>query len=202
MYRALISSVGSCPSRELLALQRSIVDQFRHSPYCSTVLVEGDAPHEPLSDEARHKVEYNVHDERLRDSTSARTVVVQFSGQSELSKLLRDVKVDSWNEVQPIRDPYPTSYQIQNLTTLRKLNPVVRFSVFRFGRLVLPVTERKSPLKDGLDRMTLMDSLYSIYAQFLPVRYRELPSDQLAQAVRLNYETCAGMSSINNSSMS
>jgi hypothetical protein len=34
------------------------------------------------------------------------------------------------------------------------------------------------------------------------VRYRELPTDQLAQAVRLNYETCAGMRSLIISSMS
>ena len=70
--------------------------------------------------------------------------------------------------------------------------PDARISVFQCGRII----PTDADLTEGTNRgwkETILDDTYRIVSQFLPTKYREIEPRHLAQAIRLNYETCERM---------
>ena len=67
--------------------------------------------------------------------------------------------------------------------------PDSRISVFKHGRILC--SDAAPSFLKGRSYLDLaLDTSYPIHSQFLPARYREIEASHLAQAIRLNYETC------------
>ncbi len=67
--------------------------------------------------------------------------------------------------------------------------PDSRISVFKHSR-ILCSDASPSFIKGRSYKDITLDTSYPILSQFLPARYREIEASHLAQAIRLNYETC------------
>ncbi len=195
-YRAIISNIGkSAHAPELVHLRRSLVQQFTHSPFCSRILIqrsEEDLSVEVLLREIPGKSDgfTSTKDIYIPDIHPNDLVVqlpfstpIEFDG--ECMK-----RITSWNIVQPIRTSFPNSSQAVIIQNLTGLAPHVRITAFRYGRLCLSNQISKDAYNGSLSSKRIADLFYSIYSDFLPVKYRAILTENLAQAIRLNYETC------------
>lgn len=187
MYRVIIPgtfTIGEFKSSSLGPhLIRKLVDQFTASRRCSEIVLE-DCIIEG------------------KDNPKA-TSLKKFESSGEWKELLNLIithdisyfkhiplkNTDSVVHLSPISQHNKISTHFRNLSSLY---PQSRISVFEYGRIMN--SDAGAPALAGR-RFTdkAKDLSYPLLSQFLHARYREIEAKHLAQAVRLNYETCERM---------
>ncbi len=80
----------------------------------------------------------------------------------------------------------------QKIEEIEAQYPDARISVFKCGRILDRDDSGHGQVRRDYTE-NVVDTVYPILSQFLPARYREIDSKHLAQAIRLNFETCNRM---------
>lgn len=187
MYRVIIPgtfAIGEFKSSSLGPhLIRKLVDQFSASPRCSEIVLEDSII-------------------ESKDNPKA-TSFKRFESSGEWKELLNLIithdishfkhiplkNTDSVVHFSSISQHNKISTHVQNISSLY---PLSRISVFEYGRIMN--SDAGAPELAGrrfADKAK--DLSYPLLSQFLHARYREIEAKHLAQAVRLNYETCERM---------
>ena len=191
MYRAVIASNlvkrSTISDLTLAVLRRELVQQFVASPMCSEVVVERSDVDSliPLNTPAHAKLS-SITAYSALPKTGARDLIVNVG--FGVSPRLDAAQIDHLVLVTSIF----SKRQIDTVRQHLSGNPPI--SVFQTGRVIPTLSLDKGTDISSLRprRQVVEDAMYPIMSQFLPSRFREIQSKNLAQAIRLNYETCAG----------
>ena len=187
----MLSNAYYWPNKVTDNFRRHLLNQFIHSPLCSSIsLYEGDNS-EWLDGISSSKIE-SKPDERSLPDKKAKAFYVQ-SGKFQMP-IDKSEPIDSIGVIVSKYAKFPSAEERRSIEKLISIHPDCRISIFKIGR-ILPsqdLSNNKPFLRSRKD--LLADGAYSIMSQFLPVRFREIHANHLALAVRLNYETCQGMS--------
>ncbi len=183
MFRAIIPGQllrGTRSTSVPHHLTEKLLQQFSASPYCSEILV-------PESN-------------GLMFGNSPKIVPVSDISDHPNTNRLQTLVIGSGSDIEHPRDDVPLSLVILSsifgsngktpaLQELSKKFPAARISVFRYSRILC--SDAGSDIMKARElKDVCLDSGYPIFSQFLPARYREIEASHLAQAIRLNYETC------------
>jgi hypothetical protein len=192
MYRVIVNSnFPSLFSSKLgrAALLKGVVDQFNVSAACSIVFTD----FIDITQSADIKVPSKTKAiESFHYADPTPTVLI-----ADLNSDIFDVgvsKIESIALIAPLLGKESREKTLDSLVNSWVTRaPDARISVFQIGRIIPSSADLK-----GAEPQTrlevIQDNLYPILSQFLPVKYREIEPAHLAQAIRLNYETCERMS--------
>ena len=190
MYRAIIASTREVPSRSFKQLRKELVTQFRFSPLCEKVLVEKDRVvlDDDLKNLTSDKVEIFTDLSELKLENTKSIGIIPSTLGSNIGVL---GQLDSIILIKSIYTKEIDPCEAETIAKLRVRNPELRASVFAIGRIIQDLPADESLMSLPMSKMEIVqDNLYPIYSQFLPARFREISPRNLAQAIRLNYETC------------
>lgn len=185
MYRALIGTASS----ELFNasrnenLYRCLLRQLIHSPLTDSVTALSQSPDESILKDFGSNPKFRRIDGDVDSSVDLPSALFLLNGESELGSA-RNARLDHICLISSIFTKFPGAREEGFLDQLREKNPGARISVFRIGRVLAVEGEGR------FDSEVLMDKAYEVGSQFLPAKYREISANHLAQAMRLNYETC------------
>ncbi len=190
MYRAIIAPVLPTAPRAIFQLRYELVKQFINSPLCSRVLVHRD---EAILDDSYTKLQNQkmtiLESIEGNNASDCRSIVVFPHLPVILST--KDLSLDRIVTVESIfkKSNQGTAYVIKNAEhSANRQNA----SVFQVG--YISPCDGPHPVDVPLTAVeNLYDQLYPIACQFLPARFRNIQAHHLAQAIRLNYETCEFM---------
>ena len=165
------------------------MDQFNASAGCSAVFTDLSGMNQSAELKIPKKAE-SIDVFECSDPTS--TVLV-----SDLSSGIRDVtgsNIQSIALIAPILGKESRDKSLDSVVNSWAARaPDARISVFQIGRII-PSSSNLNTGESQTRLEIIQDNLYPILSQFLPVKYREIEPAHLAQAIRLNYETCERMS--------
>jgi hypothetical protein len=202
MYRAVIVSKPTKNSkiRALTAtlLKRDLVRQFVASPMCSSVAVDiVDTNHPNLKSKLQDSkiVRFSSYSDLAQ--SSAPNLLVNIGG-----NLPEDFEVDQVDRLVLVS----SIFNRPDIDALRRrlkglvAGKPVPVSVFETGHILPSFSKEDAVEETGMrsKKDVVGDAVYSIGSQFLSAKYREIQSKHLAQAIRLNYETCEGEFDANN----
>ena len=180
MYRAIIPGhilQGGISTSIPHHLTEKLLTQFSASSRCSSIFID---PAAGFSVDKFPKVKESNSD--LSDGTKAFAICTE---DDNLGTFVSD-QVFSIAVLSPFFRSTKLNQALENWTASF---PEARISVFKYGR-ILSSDADPSFLKGRKIPDMLADKSYPIMSQFLPARYRELEARHLAQAIRLNLETC------------
>ena len=144
---------------------------------------------DPLSKIVTTKARYFKDFDELGDSSMPCFVV---SMTESPDPAVGSLSLAGFSHIGSIFKKFPSKEDLLLYQDLKKAHPGIRISSFRVGR-VLPWL-RKGDSDDPAFIQSRgekwQDSAYAIGSQFLPARFREIESKDLALAIRLNFETC------------
>jgi hypothetical protein len=174
-------------------LRTELIKQFKFSPLCREVFVEKDPV---IFDHALRNIPSDKVHEFSEDlhslDSGTRNIGIFMDGANCNPGGLH--KFDSLVFVKSIYSQKLGVCESEIINKSRVEYPALRVSVFKIGRIIPDnLGEEASSLLPKSKADVVMDNLYPIYSQFLPARFREISPRDLAQAVRLNYETCEVM---------
>jgi len=191
MYRAIVGSIGDTPNAALKELRLELVKQFRFSPLCANLYIQKD----PIildtnfADQIGGKVEYYESNKNIFGQKPVFAIIPNSNGlmQNELAAR----RMDSIAFLSSIYMNRATPDLSEIVKTLRVSSPDARITSFNIGRLIRSESDNKNTYSCPRSRTEILcDSIYPIYSQFVPSRYREITPKDLALAIRMNYETC------------
>lgn len=191
MYRAIIASLPSSSAIGIKALRRDLIEQFAHSPLCSGVLVQREET--LLSDPAKRISSSKVQafeDFGQLPVSDPPQLLVGFGPMYPYP--VNSLNLAGFCHVGSLLRRFPSIDESNLYSDLKRRNVGVRITSFRVGR-VLPrfkKEDKDDPEFAQSKREQIEDTAFSIGSQFLPAKYREIESKDLALAIRLNFETC------------
>lgn len=195
MYRLVLSpAVNShSPVRpSLFPLVARVVEQFGSSAMCSEVFLEEALMAKlPVKD---NSLKRKIHDIKTVTKPSEKPALVLLADHFRILPDRESLLHVDGIVVLTSAFGSPVAGRKLNSTveSLALKFPEARISVFHCGRIIPTdadlVREQKRSWKEAV-----LDDSYRILSQFLPTKYREIEPRHLAQAIRLNYETCARM---------
>ena len=184
MYRALIGMGGPIFSNGKV-FQRLLVNQFLNSSIASSVSVyPPEADKIFLEDFAENPKLMNLESSSLE---LIETKQALFLTSADLISPDTQSGLDHVAFISSIFQKFPSAKEEEFLRQVRARSPKARVTAFRLGRIVSAETGSRSLTNIDL----IMDKAYELGSQFMPAKYREISAGDLAQAMRLNYETCA-----------
>jgi hypothetical protein len=191
MYRAIIASLPPRSPIAIKVLRRDLIEQFANSPLCNFVLVQRDET--LLSDTVKRiassKAQAFEDFGHLPVSDYPQLLV----GLGPMSPdAIGGLSLTGFCHVGSIFQRCQSKDESILYSDLKRRNVGVRITSFRVGR-VLPwfkMGDKGDPAFSQSKREQIEDTAFSIGSQFLPAKYREIESKDLALAIRLNYETC------------
>ena len=199
MYRAIVGSIGDKPNAALKELRLELVKQFRFSPLCANLYVQEDPIifDTSFADQIGGKVKY--YDESNKNIFGDKPVFGIIPNSEDLMhNELVSRRMGSIAFLSSIYMNRATPDLSEIVKTLRVSSPDARITSFNIGRLIRSESDNKNTYSCPRSRTEILcDSIYPIYSQFVPSRYREITPKDLALAIRMNYETCEIMNGNN-----
>lgn len=195
MYRLVLSpAINSVPPVRpyLIPLVTRLLEQFSSSPICSDVFLEKSLMERiPVTD---NSLKRKIHEIKTLSKSSEQPALVLLPD--------HDSAVPDRNSILHVDGIVVLTSAFGSSAPARKLNstveslaqkfPEARISVFECGRIIPNDSDLTGEEKRNW-KETVLDDSYRIVSQFLPTKYREIGPRHLAQAIRLNYETCERM---------
>lgn len=185
MYRALIGTASS----ELFnastdqKLYRCLLRQLLHSPLTDSVTPLSPSLDETILKNFGSNPKFRRINGDVDSSVDLPSALFLLTGESE-EGLPKNARLDHICMISSIFRKFPRPREERFLDLLRENNPGARISVFRISRVL------GDQGTSWFDSDVMMDKAYEVGSQFLPAKYREISANHLAQAMRLNYETC------------
>jgi hypothetical protein len=187
MYRVIIPgrfTIGDLRNSSVPKhFARKLIQQFGASQRCSEIILDESALEFAESNKAKALCKF----ESSGEFGDLKNVVIVYDRSH-----FKSVPLHNTESIVVLSAITQSKRISQDILSLSSLYPQTRISEFRYSRILSSDAAAADLVARPLVEK-MKDVSYPILSQFLPARYREIDAKHLAQAVRLNFETCERM---------
>jgi hypothetical protein len=187
MYRVIIPgrfTIGDLRNSSVPKhFARKLIQQFGASQRCIEIIVDEPALEFTESNKAKALSKF----ESSGEFGDLKNVVIVYDRSH-----FKSVPLQNTESIVVLSAIWQSKRTSQDILSLSSLYPQTRISEFQYSRILNSDAAAADLVARPLVEK-MKDVSYPILSQFLTARYREIDAKHLAQAVRLNFETCERM---------